>query len=87
MLYAETYELAEHISQACGFVTNFGNACPIHDSGVIFFNTEPSCDEDGINMLTNAGKPVPNATLEDLIAMKPTCYNSLNDYNALFTSA
>ena len=49
-LYAESYELAEHISQGCAYVTNFGNQCPIVEAGVTFFTATPSCSADAISM-------------------------------------
>ena len=87
-LYAESYALAEHISQSCVFQTNFGNQCPIVDAGVTFFTTVSACSEDGVSMIEfKYGKGyAENATIEDLIAMNIQCYNSLQDYHQLFTS-
>ena len=86
MLYAESYALAEHISQSCVFQTNFGNQCPIKDAGVTFFTTAETCSEDGVNMFQFAGVDPSEATIEDLIRMNIQCYNSLQDYHQLFTS-
>ena len=85
-LYAESYALAEHISQSCVFQTNFGNQCPITDAGVTFFTTVSACSEDGVSMFEFAGKNPETATIEDLIDMNIQCYNSLQDYHQLFTS-
>ena len=87
-LYAESYALAEHISQSCVFQTNFGNQCPITDAGVTFFTSAENsgCNDDGIGMFTFAGVDPAEATIEDLIRMNIQCYNSLQDYHQLFTS-
>ena len=88
VLYAESYALAEHISQSCVFQTNFGNQCPITDAGVTFFTTVETCSEDGVSMINFKYGPnyAPQATVEDLIALNIECYNSLQDYHQLFTS-
>ena len=86
MLYAESYALAEHISQSCVFQTNFGNQCPITDAGVTFFTTVETCSEDGVSMIEFKYGSAKNATVEDLIGLNIQCYNSLLDYHQLFTS-
>ena len=86
MLYAESYALAEHISQTCVYQTNFGNQCPITEAGVTFFTKTPECSEDGVSMFEFAGIIPAEATVEDLIGMKITCYNSLRDFSQLYTS-
>ena len=90
MLYAESYALAEHISQSCAYQTNFGNQCPISDAGVVFFtrsNETCAASEDGQSMISFAGLDPENVTVEQIInVVKPTCYNSLQDYHQLFTS-
>ena len=87
-LYAEGYELAEHIAQSCAYQTNFGNQCPITDAGVTFFTTVETCSEDGVNMIDFKYGPgyASQATVEDLIGLNIRCYNSLQDYHQLFTS-
>lgn len=87
VLYAEAFALAEHIAQACVFVTNFGNNCPIEEAGMTFFNTTPSCSEDAISMMEFAGVSAETATVEQLMGMNIKCYNSFRDFNTLFTSA
>ena len=89
MLYAESFALAEHISAGCGYVTNFGNQCPISEAGVVFFTTVNTCSEDGVSMIEfqyGEGSAA-NATVEQLIAMNIQCYNSFADFSLLFTSA
>ena len=87
-LYAESYALAEHISQSCVFQTNFGNQCPITDAGVTFFTTASACSEDGVSMIEFKYGPgsAATVTVEQLIGLNIQCYNSLQDYHQLFTS-
>ena len=88
VLYAESYALAEHISQSCVFQTNFGNQCPIVDAGVTFFTTKETCSEDGVSMIEFKYGPgsAAEVTVEQLIGLNIQCYNSLQDYHQLFTS-
>ena len=86
VLYAEAFALAEHISQTCVYQTNFGSNCPITEAGVTFFTSKETCSEDGVSMMEFAGLSPATATVEDLIGMKITCYNSFADFNLLFTS-
>ena len=87
MLYAEAYMLVDHISQSCAYQTNFGNQCPIADAGVVFFTSvDAGCNDDGVSMFEFAGIDPADATIEDLLGMNIRCYNSLRDYNQLFTS-
>ena len=88
MLYAESFALVEHISQSCGWQTNFGTSCPIADGGAIFFQSlEMDCNEDGMSMIEFAGYDPTTVSMETLITViNPTCYNSFNEYNQLFTS-
>lgn len=88
VLYAESYALAEHISQSCVFQTNFGNQCPITDAGVTFFTTVDTCSEDGVSMIEFKYGPgsAAEVTVEQLIGLNIQCYNSLQDYHQLFTS-
>ena len=89
MLYAESFALVEHISAGCGYITNFGNQCPISEAGVIFFtNAEGSgCNEDAWILMEGAGVAPGTATVEQLIGMNIRCYNSFADFTQLFTSA
>lgn len=89
-LYAESFVLAEHISAGCAYVTNFGNQCPIHEAGVVFFtsgNAECAASADGQSMITFAGLDPATVTVEQLIGMNIQCYNSFADFSQLFTSA
>ena len=89
VLYAESYALAEHISQTCAFQTNFGNQCPITEYGVTFFTSSTSgCNEDGISMIEfkYGDGSAANVTVEQLIGLRPTCYNSFSDFSQLYTS-
>lgn len=89
MLYAETYTLAEHISQGCAYVTNFGNSCPISEAGVIFFTNakDSGCNDDAFILMRGANIDPASATIDQLKGMNIQCYNSFADFNQLFTSA
>ncbi len=87
-MYAEPFALEEHIS-SCAYRTNFGNQCPIYEAGVVFFTTVAACSEDGVSMINfhyNDETYAAHATVEDLIGMDITCYNSFADFSQLFTS-
>ncbi len=89
MLYAESFQLVEHIADTCAYVTNFGSDCPIYEAGVAFFRSaEAGCNADGMSMITFAGLDLETVSVEQIInVVKPTCYNSFADFTQLFTSA
>lgn len=89
LIYVESFEMTEHISKGCGYLTNFGNQCPISEAGVVFFtSTGSGCNQDGINMIEFDYGPgsAASATVEDLIKMNIQCYNSFADFSKLFNS-
>lgn len=87
-LYAESFELLEHISAGCGVIAQFGTDCGIVDGLVTFFAADPPCNEDGISAVEfKFGDGASSATLDDFInQLQPQCYNSFADYNLLINS-
>lgn len=88
-MVAESFALSEHISAGCGYVTNFGNQCPIDEAGVVFFTNSQAngCNEDAWILMQGRGVDPATATVEQLQGMNIQCYNSFADFNQLFTSA
>lgn len=88
MLYAEAFALAEHVA-ACGWVTTFGVNCPLATDVMTFFTQAPNCDDDAISMIrfSMGTDDLSGFSMNEMInQVKPTCYNSLNDFSQLFTS-
>ena len=86
-LYAESFQLTEHMAAGCGYQTNFGNGCPIEEGGVTFFANETSCSDDAV-MLWLAAKVDNEAerSIENLSLLNVKCYNAIVDFNQLFNS-
>ena len=87
VMVAESFALSEHISAGCGYVTTFGNQCPIDEGGVTFFVTAESCSADADLLWSGAGVDQNQRTVENLKLLNVQCYNTFADFNQLFTSA
>lgn len=88
LLYAETFEMVEHISKGCGVLANFGgDACTITVDGLTFFTSADACSADAVSMLEFAGYDGSQDPVRFLIdVVDPTCYNSLTDFHQMFIS-
>lgn len=82
--------MVEHISKGCGVFASFsGDACPLKiEDDPTYFTSVPACEADAVSMLEFAGfnreKDDPLSFLIDVV--KPTCYNSLTDFQQMFVS-
>ena len=88
LLFIESFRMMDHIAKGCGYTTNFGNQCPINEAGVTFFTSVDACSEDGVSMIEfkyGEGSAA-NITVEQLIGLNVTCYNSFADFSQLFNS-
>ena len=87
MLYAETFQLTEHMAAGCGYRTNFGNGCPIDEGGVTFFVNADSCSDDAVILWVGAGvDDESQRTIENLSLLNIKCYNGFLTTSSLFAS-
>lgn len=90
MLYAESFELVEHISKGCGVIASFGGDCQLEADGYTFFtSSEYGCEADAVSMMENAGynpETVADAVKFFINNVQATCYNSLTDFNLMYIS-
>lgn len=81
LLYAEGFELVEHMAAGCAYMANFSNDCQITVDGITFFTPQAGCnDETGNGILGGVVEDLSKATLDDFYRTKMTCYNSFVDF-------
>ena len=89
-LYAESFELVEHISAGCAYQTTFGVTCAYEEDDITFFTVEGTCSSDAISMIRNAFPDTTDLTslsMEGIIGkLKVNCYNTFSDLNKLYIS-
>ena len=85
-LYAETFELAEHIGANCVTIMTFGTDCPYGDdtAGVMF--ASDACGEDAVEMWQRTGLPSDQWTMENVGSLGLDCYNTFSNFNNTYTS-
>lgn len=77
LLYAEGFELLEHISAGCAYEAQFSNDCQITVDGITFFTEAAACNDENGYLLLGGNR---EATLEEFYAIKQKCYNSFVDF-------
>ena len=89
VLYAESFELVEHISATCAYRINFGVTCAYEEDDTTFFTVDP-CSSDAISMISNAfpgTEDLTSLSMEQIInKLNVQCYNSFGDLNMLYIS-
>ena len=88
VLYAESFQLVEHISQGCGLVSHFTGDCSFSDGDLTMFATENTCSADAVLLWQGVfGENYSSgATHADLDKLGMYCYNSYADVGLIHTS-